>query len=90
MITEALMAVLSWVIDLLPSWTPLGWLPDVIDDVRALPVVADALGFLAWVDHYAPVSEMFYLLGIAITAMAAIQVYKGVMWVWRNLPGKAT
>lgn len=90
MIVDALMGILQWVVDLLPEWSPLGWLPDTIGDLQALPVVGTAIGALAWLDHYAPVSEMFYLLGIAATVLAASAVYRGVMWVWRNLPGKAT
>jgi hypothetical protein len=84
------MQLLGWVISLLPDWSPLAFLPDVIDDVAALPVVAAALGFLSWFNQYAPVAEMFSLLAIAGTALLAIQAYKVVMWVWHNLPGKAT
>lgn len=90
MITGALMSILGWVVSLLPSWSPLAFIPDYIYDLRTFAVVDDALGFLAWADHYIPVSHLWYILSLAITIMIASQVYNAVMWVWHNLPGKAT
>ncbi len=90
MITDFIMQILSWLVFLLPSWAPLGWLDSKIDTFAALPPVASAIGFMGWVDHYVPVSEMFIMLSLALTVMVAAQVYSGIMWVWRNLPGKAT
>jgi len=84
------MSVLGWVIELLPEWSPLGIASEQIADLLDLPVISSALGIGKWLDHYLPVSEAVTLLGYTLTALGIGWVYMGLMWVWRNLPGKAT
>ena len=91
MIVDALMWILGWLVYLLPDWSPLGGVLDAaLDDVLDLPVIGEMLSGLAWLDHYLPVTEGFAVLTLTATAWLAMQAYQSAMWVWRNLPGKAT
>ena len=90
MIGDFLIGVVTFVVGLLPEWSPLGGLDTLVSDAKSLPVVGDVLDFMGWADHYVPVSEGLALAGVAVTVLVAAQVYAVLMWVWRNLPGKAT
>lgn len=90
MIVEFIMWLLAWVIELLPDWTPLGIASDYVANLVAIGFVSDALGIMMWLDHYFPVGEAMDLLGYTILALGIGWAYSGIMWIWRNLPGKAT
>lgn len=59
---------------LLPSWDP----PNVSGMVS---VVEPVWQFAGYVNNFVPAAEAVTLLGILMTAFAAINVIRGVIWV---------
>jgi hypothetical protein len=89
-ITGLLMLILTWLVGLLPAWNPIGWSSEYVVGLLDVPIIGDAIGMMLYFNHYAPVSEALGLLGVTLAALVIGQVYGALMWVWRNLPGKAT
>jgi hypothetical protein len=90
MIVDFIMGILEWVVDLLPDWEPLGIAIEYLEGLLSLGFIQDALGIMKWLDHYLPVGNAVDLLGFTIVFLGIGWVYSSLMWVWRNLPGKAT
>jgi len=90
MIVEFLMGILAWVVGLLPEWSPLGLASSYVEDFFDIGIVSDAMAIFGWLNHYVPVDVAVTLLGYSLIALTIGWTYTGLMWVWRNLPGKAT
>jgi hypothetical protein len=84
------MWLLALVVGVLPEWNPIGFASEYVVGLLDVPIIGNAIGMMLWFDHYVPVSEALSLAGITLTVMVVAQVYGVIMWVWRNLPGKAT
>jgi hypothetical protein len=90
MITEFLMYLIMLLVGVLPDWTPLGIASEYVENLMEVEFIQSAIGIARWLDHYLPVETALDLLGYTIVILGLGWAYSGIMWLWRNLPGKAT
>lgn len=86
MITDAIFGlfrtILSWLAALLPSWASLDLAGPVND---AFAAIGPYLGWVPWVNHYAPLEEGLALLITLGTLWVASHLYHAVVWALSKL-----